>query len=73
MWGIHIGMKIPKTARQHWVYMTFGMKEIRRGGVTEYKISEVRIGDLQVVEEELNTRRENPCQPTQEQWDTVSV
>ena len=30
--GIHISMKIPRTVRQHWVYMTFWTKE-KRGGM----------------------------------------
>lgn len=45
-------MKIPKTMRQHWVYMIFGQRRKEEKG---YYISQVRIGDLQVVEEEQNT------------------
>lgn len=47
--GIHIGMKVSKTVRQPWVYMTLQTKEKVGNG---YLIAEVRKGDLQIVEEE---------------------
>lgn len=46
-------MQIPKTVRQPWVYMTFWTKE-KSGVGGGYQISEVRMGDLQGVEEEQN-------------------
>lgn len=29
VWAIHMSMKMPKTVRQHWVYMSFWIKEKR--------------------------------------------
>ena len=40
-------MKIPKTVRQHWVHKKLWTKE--RSRVTRYYISEVRMGDTQIV------------------------
>lgn len=41
--GIHIGMTILKTTRQHWVSETFWTKE--KGGEGKYFTSEVRMGE----------------------------
>lgn len=37
MQRIHISMKIPKTVRQHWVYMTFWTKKGRWDGVLDFR------------------------------------
>lgn len=47
--GIHLGMKVSKTMRPRWAYVTLQTKEKVGNG---YSIAEVRKGDLQIVEEE---------------------
>lgn len=46
-------MKIPKTMKPPWVYKTFEAKG--KGGEQEVKISEVRMGESQVIERKQNT------------------
>lgn len=48
--GNTVSMRIPKTLRQRWTYMCFGENGEGRGS----EILKVRIGDLQVIEEELS-------------------